>query len=159
MTIFVAGGSGLVGSAIVRELKRLNQDVIGISSKDVDLLDRNKTLEFIKNLRKIFFCYAYSFIRNGNNQSVTFIPSSYRYFGLSTRVLNGIVNQIHQYLSNLRLIGVQHHGRLTPLFDLQGHLLLRRLLRDGGGLGRPPGRHPDGARSVGFRRCPGPRPR
>jgi GDP-L-fucose synthase len=51
MTILVAGGSGLVGSAIVRELKRLNKDVIGISSKDVDLLDRNKTFEFINNLK------------------------------------------------------------------------------------------------------------
>jgi GDP-L-fucose synthase len=51
MTILVAGGSGLVGSAIVRELKRLNQDVIGISSKDVDLLDRDKTFEFIENLK------------------------------------------------------------------------------------------------------------
>jgi len=51
MTILVAGGSGLVGSAIVRELKRLNQDVIGISSKDVDLLDRAKTFEFINNLK------------------------------------------------------------------------------------------------------------
>ena len=54
MTILVAGGSGLVGSAIVRELKRLNQDVIGISSKDVDLLDRDKTFEFIKNLKPTF---------------------------------------------------------------------------------------------------------
>ena len=51
MTIIVAGGTGLVGSAIVRELKRLNQDVIGISSKDVDLLDRNKTFDFIHNLK------------------------------------------------------------------------------------------------------------
>lgn len=51
MTILVAGGSGLVGSAIVRELKQLNKDVIGISSKDVDLLDRNKTFEFIYNLK------------------------------------------------------------------------------------------------------------
>jgi GDP-L-fucose synthase len=51
MTILVAGGSGLVGSAIVRELKRLNQDVIGISSKDVNLLDREKTFEFINNLK------------------------------------------------------------------------------------------------------------
>jgi GDP-L-fucose synthase len=51
MTILVAGGSGLVGSAIVRELKGLNKDVIGISSKDVDLLDRSKTFEFINNLR------------------------------------------------------------------------------------------------------------
>jgi GDP-L-fucose synthase len=44
MTILVAGGSGLVGSAIVRELKGLSKDVIGISSKDVDLLDRKKLL-------------------------------------------------------------------------------------------------------------------
>jgi GDP-L-fucose synthase len=51
MTILVAGGSGLVGSAIVRELKGLNKDVIGISSKDVDLLDRNRTFEFINNLQ------------------------------------------------------------------------------------------------------------
>ena len=51
MTILVAGGSGLVGSAIVRELKRLNQDVIGISSKDVDLLDRDKTFKYIENLK------------------------------------------------------------------------------------------------------------
>ena len=51
MTVLVAGGSGLVGSAIVRELKGLNQDVIGISSKDVDLLDRIKTFEFINNLK------------------------------------------------------------------------------------------------------------
>jgi GDP-L-fucose synthase len=50
MTILVAGGSGLVGSAIIRELNRLNQKVIGISSKDVDLLDREKTFEFIKKL-------------------------------------------------------------------------------------------------------------
>jgi GDP-L-fucose synthase len=51
MTILVAGGSGLVGSAIVRELKRLNQDVVGISSKDVDLLDRAKTFEFIRSIK------------------------------------------------------------------------------------------------------------
>jgi len=51
MTILVAGGSGLVGSAIVRELKRLNQDVVSITSKDVDLLDRVKTFEYIKNLK------------------------------------------------------------------------------------------------------------
>jgi GDP-L-fucose synthase len=51
MTILVAGGSGLVGSAIVRELKGLSKDVVGISSKDVDLLDRSKTFEFINNLK------------------------------------------------------------------------------------------------------------
>jgi GDP-L-fucose synthase len=53
MTILVAGGTGLVGSAIVRELKRVNEDFVGISSKDIDLLDRNKTFEFIRNLKPL----------------------------------------------------------------------------------------------------------
>ena len=51
MTILVAGGSGLVGSAIVRELNRVEKDVVGISSKDVDLLDRSKTFDFVKSLK------------------------------------------------------------------------------------------------------------
>ena len=51
MTILVAGGTGLVGSAIVRELKRVNRDVVGISSKDVNLLDRDKTFAYIKKLK------------------------------------------------------------------------------------------------------------
>jgi GDP-L-fucose synthase len=50
MTVLVAGGTGLVGSAIVRELKRVNKDVVGISSKDVDLLDRDKTFAYIKKI-------------------------------------------------------------------------------------------------------------
>jgi nucleoside-diphosphate-sugar epimerase len=36
MTILVTGGSGLAGSAIVRELKKANKDVIGISSKNIN---------------------------------------------------------------------------------------------------------------------------
>jgi len=51
MTILVAGGTGLAGSAIVREFERVNKKVIGISSKDVDLLDRTKTFSFIKDLK------------------------------------------------------------------------------------------------------------
>ena len=51
MTILVAGGTGLAGSAIVRELTRVNKKVIGISSKDVNLLDRTKTFSYIKDLK------------------------------------------------------------------------------------------------------------
>jgi len=51
MTILVAGGSGLVGSAIMRELRRINKKVIGISSKDVNLLDRDKTFSYVKELK------------------------------------------------------------------------------------------------------------
>ena len=53
MTILVAGGSGLVGSALVRELKRVNKKVIGISSKDLNLLDLVKTFSYIKDLQPI----------------------------------------------------------------------------------------------------------
>ena len=51
MTILVAGATGLAGSAIYRELLNLGEKVVDISSKDVDLLDRKATFEFLKNLR------------------------------------------------------------------------------------------------------------
>jgi len=51
MTILVAGATGLAGSAIVRELTRVNKKAIGISSKDVNLLDRTKTFSYIKDLK------------------------------------------------------------------------------------------------------------
>jgi GDP-L-fucose synthase len=51
MTILVAGGSGVVGSAVVRELKKTNKDVIGVSSKDLNLLDRDKTFKFFKEIK------------------------------------------------------------------------------------------------------------
>jgi GDP-L-fucose synthase len=51
MTIVVAGATGLVGSAIVRQLKVLDKKFISLSSKDVNLLDRNKTFAYIKRLK------------------------------------------------------------------------------------------------------------
>ena len=43
MTILVAGGSGLVGSAILNELSLSKKQAVGISSKDVNLLNRSET--------------------------------------------------------------------------------------------------------------------
>jgi GDP-L-fucose synthase len=51
MKFLVAGASGLVGSAIVRELRRVESDVIGISSKDLNLLERKDTFDFINSLK------------------------------------------------------------------------------------------------------------
>ena len=51
MTFLVAGATGLAGSAIVRELKRIGRPVVGISSKDVDLLDRNATFNYLDKLK------------------------------------------------------------------------------------------------------------
>ena len=50
MTILIAGATGLVGSALLREFKRLGSSVVGISSKDVNLLNRSATFDYIKNL-------------------------------------------------------------------------------------------------------------
>jgi GDP-L-fucose synthase len=51
MTILVAGATGLAGSAIVRELTRIGRPVVGISSKDVDLLNRNATFNYLNKLK------------------------------------------------------------------------------------------------------------
>lgn len=51
MTILVAGATGLAGSAIVREFSRLNKEVVGISSKDLNLLNRNATFQYFHKLK------------------------------------------------------------------------------------------------------------
>ena len=51
MTILVAGSTGLAGSAILRELSRRNIPAIGVSSKNIDLCDRDLTFDFINELK------------------------------------------------------------------------------------------------------------
>jgi GDP-L-fucose synthase len=51
MNILVAGATGLVGSAIVREFERIGKSVKGISSKEVNLLDRSATFNYLNEFR------------------------------------------------------------------------------------------------------------
>jgi GDP-L-fucose synthase len=51
MTIVVAGGTGLAGSAIVRAYQSAGEEVIPVSRKVVDLLDRDATFAFIKDVK------------------------------------------------------------------------------------------------------------
>jgi GDP-L-fucose synthase len=51
MTIVVAGGTGLAGSAIVRSYQAAGHEVIPVSRKVVDLLDRDATFAFIKDVK------------------------------------------------------------------------------------------------------------
>ena len=51
MTIVVAGGTGLAGSAIVRAYEAAGNEVIAVSRKVVDLLDRDATFKFIKDVK------------------------------------------------------------------------------------------------------------
>ena len=49
MTIVVAGGTGLAGSAIVRAYQAAGEEVIPVGRKVVDLLDRDATFRLIKD--------------------------------------------------------------------------------------------------------------
>jgi GDP-L-fucose synthase len=51
MRIVVAGGTGLAGSAIVREYQKSDNEVISVSRNDVDLLNRQDTISFIKDIK------------------------------------------------------------------------------------------------------------
>jgi GDP-L-fucose synthase len=51
MTIVVAGHTGLVGSAIYELLKSRGENVVGVNSSVVNLLDRNRTIEFIQDMK------------------------------------------------------------------------------------------------------------
>lgn len=51
MTVVVAGGTGLAGSAIVRAFEKAGKEVIGINRSVVDLLDREATISYIKKIK------------------------------------------------------------------------------------------------------------
>ena len=57
--IFLAGHNGMVGSAIHRYLKKKNyKNIIVSNKKQLDLLDQNKTLKFIKSKKPDFVIIA-----------------------------------------------------------------------------------------------------
>jgi len=81
MTILVAGVTGLAGSAIVRELTRIGRPVVGISSKDVDLLDRNATFNYLNKLKPnvvIDAAAKVGGISANNNYPVEFLSENIR---------------------------------------------------------------------------------
>ena len=81
MTILVAGATGLAGSAIVRELTRIGRPVVGISSKDVDLLDRNATFNYLNKLKPnvvIDAAAKVGGISANNNYPVEFLSENIR---------------------------------------------------------------------------------
>ena len=58
-SIFIAGHNGLVGSAIVRELKLKNyKNIITADKKDLNLLDQNKVFTFLRKKKPKFIFIA-----------------------------------------------------------------------------------------------------
>ena len=81
MTILVAGATGLAGSAIVKELTSIGKTVVGISSKDVDLLDRNATFDYLNKLKPnvvIDAAAKVGGISANNNHPVEFLSENIR---------------------------------------------------------------------------------
>jgi GDP-L-fucose synthase len=81
MTILVAGATGLAGSSIVRELTRIGKPVVGISSKDVDLLDRDATFNYLNKLKPnavIDAAAKVGGISANNNYPVEFLSENIR---------------------------------------------------------------------------------
>ena len=81
MTILVAGATGLAGSAIVKELTRIGRPVVGISSKDVDLLDRNATFNYLNKLKPNVVINAAAKVGGisaNNNYPVEFLSENIR---------------------------------------------------------------------------------
>jgi GDP-L-fucose synthase len=59
--IFLAGHNGLVGSAVLRKLKKLNySNIITVEKKNLDLLDQKKVFNFLKKhkIKSLIICAA-----------------------------------------------------------------------------------------------------
>jgi GDP-L-fucose synthase len=81
MTILVAGATGLAGSAIIRELTRIGKPVVGISSKDVNLLDRNATFNYLDTIKPNIVIDAAAKVGGisaNNNYPVEFLSENIR---------------------------------------------------------------------------------
>ena len=81
MTILVAGATGLAGSAIFKELTSIGKSVVGISSKNLDLLDRNATFDYLNKLKPnvvIDAAAKVGGISANNNYPVEFLSENIR---------------------------------------------------------------------------------
>ena len=57
--IFLAGHKGMVGSAILRFLKKKNySNIVLVDKKKLDLLNQKKTLQFLKRIKPDFVINA-----------------------------------------------------------------------------------------------------
>ncbi len=66
MSIFLAGHKGLVGSAILRKLRKKNyKKIITISKKNLDLLDQKAVYNFLKKkkTKNSYYCSSKSWWR------------------------------------------------------------------------------------------------
>lgn len=89
MTILVAGHTGLVGSAIYELLKSMGEDVLGLNSKVVDLLDRPKIIQFLSDVKPTVVIDAAAIVGGigaNNSRSVDFLSKNLQ---IQTNLMDG----------------------------------------------------------------------
>jgi GDP-L-fucose synthase len=88
--IYVAGHSGLVGSAILRLLKRKDyRNIITVSSKKLNLIDQKKTFNFLKKKKPKFIFLAAAKvggIKDNNTYKADFI---YQNLSIQNNIIHG----------------------------------------------------------------------
>jgi len=89
MTILVAGHTGLVGAAIYELLKSMGEDVLGLNSKVIDLLDRPKTIQFLSDVKPTVVIDAAAIVGGigaNNSRSVDFLSKNLQ---IQTNLMDG----------------------------------------------------------------------
>jgi GDP-L-fucose synthase len=92
MTIVVAGHTGLVGSAIFKLLKSRGENVIGVNSSVVNLLDREGTFEFIQDTKPQLVIDSAAIVGGigaNNNFPVNFLSRN-------LQIQNNLMNASHE---------------------------------------------------------------
>jgi len=101
--IYVAGHKGLVGSAIVRKLKEKGfKNIIVRTKKELDLINQNKVLRFLKKNKPVFIFIAAAKV--GGIYSNNKYKADYIYENLS--IQNNIIHSAHLCdINNLIFLG------------------------------------------------------
>ena len=101
--IYVAGHKGLVGSAIVRKLKEKGfKNIIVRAKKELDLINQNKVLRFLKKNKPVFIFIAAAKV--GGIYSNNKYKADYIYENLS--IQNNIIHSAHLCdINNLIFLG------------------------------------------------------
>lgn len=96
LKIFIAGHNGMVGSSILRELKKQNVKIITASKKELDLRNQNQVKQFF-DLHKFDHVYL-SAAKVGGIYANNEFPADFIYDNLM--IQNNVINS--SYLSNVK---------------------------------------------------------